>query len=96
MMIAQITDMHIKPEGVLAYGRFDTAPYLGRAVEHLLALKPRPDVVLCGTDPPNDPTNKMRRTFARFASSKIASPKARQRRLGSLPRKRARLAGSWR
>jgi len=50
MMIAQITDMHIKPEGVLAYGRFDTAPYLGRAVEHLLALKPRPDVVLATGD----------------------------------------------
>src|SRR2546428_1240213 len=50
MMIAQITDMHIKPDGVLAYGRLDTAPYLRRAVDHLLALKPRPDVVLATGD----------------------------------------------
>jgi len=50
MMIAQITDMHIKPQGVLAYGRLDTAPYLRRAVAHLLALKPRPDVVLATGD----------------------------------------------
>src|SRR5438309_8597200 len=50
MIIAQITDMHIKPEGVLAYGRLDTAPYLRRAVAHLLALKPRPDVVLATGD----------------------------------------------
>ncbi len=50
MLIAQITDTHIKPEGVLAYGRLDTAPYLARAVEHLLALRPRPDLVLATGD----------------------------------------------
>ncbi len=50
MLIAQITDTHIKPEGELAYGRVDTAPYLARAVDHLLALKPRPDVVLATGD----------------------------------------------
>jgi 3',5'-cyclic AMP phosphodiesterase CpdA len=50
MSIAQITDMHIRPEGVLAYGRVDTAPYLARAVEHLLRLRPRPDVVLATGD----------------------------------------------
>ena len=50
MSIAQITDMHIRPEGVLAYGRLDTAPYLARAVEHLLALRPRPDLVLATGD----------------------------------------------
>src|SRR4029450_2114250 len=50
MLMAQITDTHIKPEGVLAYGRLDTAPYLARAVEHLLALRPRPDLVLATGD----------------------------------------------
>jgi len=50
VVIAQITDMHIRPEGVLAYGRVDTAPYLARAVQHLLGLKPRPDVVLATGD----------------------------------------------
>ena len=50
MVIAQITDTHIKPEGVLAYGRLDTTPYLRRAVEHLMSLTPRPDVVLATGD----------------------------------------------
>jgi 3',5'-cyclic-AMP phosphodiesterase len=50
MSIAQISDMHIRAEGVLAYGRVDTAPYLARAVEHLLCLRPRPDVVLATGD----------------------------------------------
>ena len=50
MSIAQITDTHIRPDGVLAYGRVDTAPYLARAVEHLLRLRPRPDVVLATGD----------------------------------------------
>jgi 3',5'-cyclic-AMP phosphodiesterase len=50
VVIAQITDTHIRPEGVLAYGRVDTAPYLARAVQHLLGLTPRPDVVLATVD----------------------------------------------
>jgi len=50
MLIAQITDTHIKPHGALACGRVDTAPYLARAVGHLLALRPRPDVVLATGD----------------------------------------------
>ena len=50
MIMAQITDTHIRPEGVLAYRRVDTAPYLSRAVEHLTRLRPRPDVVLATGD----------------------------------------------
>ena len=50
MLIAQITDTHIKPQGALAYGRIDTAPYLARAVEHPLGLRPRPDLVLAPGD----------------------------------------------
>lgn len=46
MIVAQISDPHIKPEGRLAYRRVDTEAYLARAVRHLLALSPRPDVVL--------------------------------------------------
>lgn len=46
MLIAQITDTHIKPEGMLAYGHIDTAAFLARAVDHILHLDPRPDVVL--------------------------------------------------
>jgi 3',5'-cyclic AMP phosphodiesterase CpdA len=45
MLIAQISDMHVKAEGELLYGRIDTAGFLERAVAHVGALDPRPDVV---------------------------------------------------
>ena len=38
MLIAQISDFHIKPEGVLAYQAADTATPLKRAVDHINAL----------------------------------------------------------
>ncbi|HYE91162.1 MAG TPA: phosphodiesterase [Terriglobales bacterium] len=50
MLIAQLSDTHIKGEGVLAYGRYDTSAFLARAVDHLLRLEPRPDVVLATGD----------------------------------------------
>ncbi|BBK40921.1 3',5'-cyclic adenosine monophosphate phosphodiesterase CpdA [Allostella vacuolata] len=50
MRIAHITDTHIKPEGRLAYRRVDTAPFLERAVAHLNALQPRPDLVIATGD----------------------------------------------
>jgi Icc protein len=50
MLIAQITDLHIRPGELLAYGRVDTAGYLKRAVAALLALDPLPDVVLATGD----------------------------------------------
>src|SRR5258708_19534844 len=50
MLIAQISDMHIKAEGELLYGRIDTAGFLERAVAHVAALDPPPDVVLATGD----------------------------------------------
>jgi 3',5'-cyclic-AMP phosphodiesterase len=50
MLIAQISDMHIKPPGELLYKRIDTAGFLERAVAHVNALDPRPDVVLATGD----------------------------------------------
>lgn len=46
MLIAQITDAHVGPEGELFYGRLDTGAALARAVAALNALTPRPDIVL--------------------------------------------------
>ncbi len=46
MLIAQISAPHIKGDGVLAYGHIDTSAFLARAVDHILHLDPRPDVVL--------------------------------------------------
>lgn len=50
MLIAQLTDTHIRPSGTLAYGVVDTAALLERAVAHLQALTPRPEVVLVTGD----------------------------------------------
>jgi 3',5'-cyclic-AMP phosphodiesterase len=50
MLIAQISDMHITPPGELLYKRIDTAGYLERAVAHVEALDPKPDVVLATGD----------------------------------------------
>jgi 3',5'-cyclic AMP phosphodiesterase CpdA len=50
MLIAQISDMHVRADGALACGRIDTATLLARAVEHLLSLTSRPDLVLATGD----------------------------------------------
>jgi 3',5'-cyclic-AMP phosphodiesterase len=50
MLIAQLSDMHIRPEGRLLFDRIDTAGYLERAVAHVLKLDPRPDVVIMSGD----------------------------------------------
>ena len=50
MLIAQISDPHVKREGELLYGRIDTQGFLERAVAHVNALDPRPDVALVTGD----------------------------------------------
>ena len=50
MLIAQISDMHIKPPGELLYKRVDTAGFLARAVAHVNALDPKPDIVIATGD----------------------------------------------
>ena len=44
--IAQISDLHIKPPGSLAYGRVDTAKALERCVAALNEFNPAPDFVV--------------------------------------------------
>jgi len=48
--IAQISDLHIKPPGALAYGRVDTARALERCVAALNAFEPAPDFVVISGD----------------------------------------------
>src|SRR5262245_9072071 len=50
MIIAQISDMHIRAPGQLAYRRVDTAAFLARAVDHVLRMTPRPDAVIATGD----------------------------------------------
>jgi 3',5'-cyclic AMP phosphodiesterase CpdA len=54
MLIAQISDLHFLPKGTLAFGRVDVAGCLERAIDHLNALRPRPDAVLITGDLTND------------------------------------------
>jgi 3',5'-cyclic AMP phosphodiesterase CpdA len=48
--IAQISDLHIKPPGSLAYGRVDTAKALERCVATLNEFTPAPDLVVISGD----------------------------------------------
>jgi 3',5'-cyclic-AMP phosphodiesterase len=54
--IAQISDLHIKSLGVLAYGRVDTAQALERCVAALNEFRPRPDLVVISGDLADTPT----------------------------------------
>ena len=46
MLIAQITDTHIRLPGRLAYRRVDTAAMLRTCVRELMALDPQPDLIV--------------------------------------------------
>lgn len=50
VLIAQISDLHIKPPGALAYGRVDTAKALENCVAALNAFAPVPDFVVISGD----------------------------------------------
>ncbi|WP_345810987.1 phosphodiesterase [Paraburkholderia sp. PREW-6R] len=50
MLLAQISDLHIKRPGALAYRRVDTGAYLARCISALNALEPRPDAVIMTGD----------------------------------------------
>jgi 3',5'-cyclic AMP phosphodiesterase CpdA len=54
--IAQISDLHVKPPGTLAYGRVDTAKALERCVAALNAFEPAPDFVVISGDLVDTPT----------------------------------------
>jgi 3',5'-cyclic-AMP phosphodiesterase len=50
VLIAQISDLHIKPPDTLAYGRVDTAKALERCVAALNEFAPAPDFVVISGD----------------------------------------------
>jgi 3',5'-cyclic-AMP phosphodiesterase len=50
LLIAQISDLHIKRPGELAYRRVDTAAALQRCIETLNRFAPRPDLVVISGD----------------------------------------------
>ena len=58
ILIAQISDLHIKRPGVLAYGKVDTAAALARCVETLNRFSPRPDFVVISGDLADTPAKE--------------------------------------
>jgi 3',5'-cyclic AMP phosphodiesterase CpdA len=50
MLIAQLSDTHIKPSGRLAYKRVDTSLMLGTAIDHLRQLPQTPDLIVITGD----------------------------------------------
>jgi 3',5'-cyclic-AMP phosphodiesterase len=50
LIIAQISDLHIKRPGELAYGKVDTAAALRRMIDVLNALSPKPRLVVVSGD----------------------------------------------
>ena len=56
VLIVQISDLHIKSPGVLAYGRVDTASALERCVAALNDFTPKPDLVVISGDLADTPT----------------------------------------
>src|ERR1700760_921022 len=56
--IAQISDLHIKPPGTLAYGRVDTAKALERCIAALNEFRPVPDFVVISGDLADTPNSE--------------------------------------
>ena len=56
--IAQISDLHIKPPGTLAYGKVDTAKALERSVAALNTFIPAPDFVVISGDLADTPNTE--------------------------------------
>ena len=50
VLIAQISDLHIKPVGLRAYRQVDTAAALARCIKELNRFLPRPDFVVISGD----------------------------------------------
>ena len=50
VLIAQISDLHVKPVGMRAYQRVDTAAALARCVKELNRFTPRPNLVVISGD----------------------------------------------
>ena len=50
MLVAQISDTHIKLPGQLAYGRVGTAAMLQRCVADVCGLDPQPDLIVMSGD----------------------------------------------
>jgi 3',5'-cyclic AMP phosphodiesterase CpdA len=65
-LIAQISDLHIKRPGALAYGKVDTAAALTRCVDTLNRFRPRPGMVVISGDLADTPSAEEYEHLARL------------------------------
>ena len=49
-LLLQLSDLHIREPGKLAYGRIETAPYLQRAIDSILRLPQQPHAAVITGD----------------------------------------------
>jgi 3',5'-cyclic-AMP phosphodiesterase len=56
ILVAQLSDLHIKQPGTLAYGKVDTALALARCIEQLNRFTPRPKLLVVSGDLVDTPT----------------------------------------
>lgn len=68
-LIAQISDLHIKAPGELAYGIVDTSDALRRCIVELNRLSPRPDLVVVSGDLADTPTAEEYDQLARLLAA---------------------------
>lgn len=72
MLVAHITDLHVTPEPELFYGRVDTRAALGRMIDRIESLHPRPDLVVATGDLVDTPSPEsyatLRRLFERLTA----------------------------
>jgi 3',5'-cyclic-AMP phosphodiesterase len=50
MTLCQLSDLHLRAPGSLAYGRVDTNVFFNQAIDDLIALRPAPDAYLLSGD----------------------------------------------
>ncbi len=66
LIIAQITDFHLRVDGSLFNGDRDTEAELAACIEHLNRMQPRPDAVLATGDLADEPSPEVYRTMRRM------------------------------
>jgi 3',5'-cyclic AMP phosphodiesterase CpdA len=78
VLVAQISDLHIKSPDTLACGRVDTASALERCVSALNAFRPKPDLVVISGDLADTPTAQeyehLKRLLAKLEQPFVSIP----------------------
>ena len=66
LIIAHITDLHLRVDGTLYNGDQDTQVQLAACIKHLNEMDPRPDLVIATGDLADDPSPELYRVMRRM------------------------------